>query len=402
MRIFTQNNRDPVFRLLIVSACLAVLSVLPWLLYDFELLKAYRHVFHMISGIQGFLSCIVTAMGIWWLSRLSTENPVKKRSLELVFLTMPILTTISAWFRFIFPDEFLLAFSQFFWLILVTFWILFFSRQLIRFSNECYTACPVWFCTGIFFGLGGSVLLSSYSSIVVVKRIAVFELLFLGRGFLLQGFFLCILIGSVPLIMWKTSFSRFQRKTYQSLLFHLFMAFAMGVSFFFELFISISLGFSTRALVVILVYFQLFSPFSGVRFSGFSARVGWLSLWLIPIGYLLGAVFPGLRSGSLHLVFIGGFTMVPLMTVLQFREKKSAKSYPVAVNRNLILVLTGLFMAAMILRIFYEILIKFDLYLLGLSALFFIVAVALWGYLFLRNPLSIKSCQFKNNLPPDY
>ena len=83
-------------------------------------------------------------------------------------------------------------------------------------------------------------------------------------------------------------------------------------SFWVEVYQSLRGGLALRALLVLVLLLASAGLWRLPRVPGWHRWLVWLAAWMIPVGYLLAALFPEAKKAGLHVVFIGGFALMAL------------------------------------------------------------------------------------------
>lgn len=297
--------------LLILSAVLlAIASVAHWLWYPQGADSDYRDVYHMISSIQGYLTALVAA-GVYTFQGKSNPPISKDIWIWLVCLIAPAGSVISAWFRFAFPDEIMLAVSMVFWLMTILALVKLLLSNPKRKARLAINKFKSWGGLSLISGVLGMSLVSTYSSVQIVMVKEVPALLHLGRGFLLQGFGLFLFLGAVFYFSVDSSTIKNSKNTKVNLVLEnpIFGFFLISCSFLIEHWISTRLGFLLRAVCIalLLVYTAKISRLLDHR--SWICSIVWMAAWLIPLGYIFPFINPNWRDAGLHIVFMAGFVI---------------------------------------------------------------------------------------------
>ncbi len=367
--------RSKPYRLLFpLGWLLAWAGVLHWLLHSLGLLADYRPVFHAITQIQGFMLCFALGFLLTAIPRRTGTAPPAGWELA-VALIAPIGTTAAAWFgRF--------ALSQVFWIALVLMLLRFAVRRLL--DAQARRKPPnsfLWIPVSFALGLTGSLLIAAYGMLGAEY----FQLHELGRLFLFQGLFVGLVLGLsgmlLPLITRgessrdasATPRDRIQRAA------HLAAALLFVGSFWMENQLSLRGGLALRAaltLAVLLVSARIWRPPS---LPGWHRWLVWVAAWLIPLGYVVAAVFPVQKKAGLHVVFIGGFALMALSVGLHVTLAHGGYERLLQLRLRRVAAFGGLMLLAVLLRV----LVDFDqqrfFLWIGLSAAAFLLATLLWA-----------------------
>ena len=111
-----------------------------------------------------------------------------------------------------------------------------------------------------------------------------------------------------------------------------------------------------------------------------SARILWLSFWLLATGILATALSPlAYEIAALHIVFIGGFGLMTLVMGLRVVSSHGGVAGLWENARSLMLPIAGMALAGLVLRIAAGLLMGHYFPLLALGAACWIVALAIWA-----------------------
>ncbi len=349
---------------------LACVSVAHWLVTPSGVSGDYRNVYHMISGIQGFLSgLIIVSCFLFLPGKYGRRSPGKILWLA-AFLT-PVGTSAAAWFRFAVRDEIMLAISMVFWTILVCS-LLAYCYPLLktRYAASARTSI-FWFCCALIFGGAGTCLVSTYSTINIVTVNDIPWILFLGRGYLLQGMFLSVFFAVVPAVVNKLSNNSDNQPLH---VFNMLGALVLVLSIPVEFWISTRLGFALRVSALLLVFGNQKILKKPPRIENRLLLLIWLSIWTIPVGYMVPVIAPELRETGLHIVLITGITLGLLTIVLNsIQEHVRSRVHPIP-----LLGFLAAFIIAVIIRSCGELDTERQVLFLSISAFIFVFGIILW------------------------
>jgi uncharacterized protein involved in response to NO len=233
-----------------------------------------------------------------------TETDPPSRWQLSVAAAAPVFTVIAAWYeRF--------ALSQLAWLTLVAVLVGFALR---RFAGRRAGKKPpdsfVWIPLSFAMGVAGSLLIGAYG----LLGEEYFRLHEVGRLLLLQGMFVGLVVGLggmvFPLVLHGERPAERPRRRGGRIL-QLAGALVLGGSFWIENALSLRGGLALRGLLV-LVLLLAAGAARPPRMPGWHRRLIWLAGWMIPLGYLLAALYPAQKKAGLHVVFIAGFALLAL------------------------------------------------------------------------------------------
>jgi len=344
----------------------------------------------MISSTQGFLTCLVTAFCISSI-RSRWKHYLKDRIVFLLASCMATGVVVTSWFRFLTPYEIMLGISQGCWLVLAVLLASLSFPLLIKKSEQ--QPYLLWFPMALFFGIAGTILVSTYSSVIILTGEKILWLVLLGRGYLLQAMMLSIIIGSIPLNLESSINPKIihgKEAIAPSCSFHIFGMLLLLISIPIEIWGHYSVGFITR-LILVSIYILL--PSGLMVWPGFNSPLRlclWMAAWSFLIGYGLAACSPQLRLAGLHFVFIGGFSLGPLAFALQWLMAGNEK-LRTQIDRPLSIALFGIpFIISMVLRCIPETSAMGKFFSWSLATAFFIFGVVVWMVL-VKKTVSLKA-----------
>jgi uncharacterized protein involved in response to NO len=207
-----------------------------------------------------------------------------------------------------------------------------------------------------------------------------------GRGLLVQGFLTGLVLGIAGFLMPQitrgepppepAASSAARRR---GVVLHASAAAVFFGSFPLELVTGAQVGFGVRALVagaVLLGSARIHRPPS---LPGLQRWSIWLAAWLLPVGFLFGALAPRFRGAALHVLFVGGFAQLTLAVsahVLVWRDDRPALPAWSAVA---IRAMSTLLAAAFTARIVATVHLRHVADWLGIAAYAFCAALAAWA-----------------------
>lgn len=341
--------REPYRVFFPLGLVLAWSGVLHWLLHGLGLLQSYRPVFHAIAQIQGFLTCFAVGFLFTAIPRRTGTAPPARWQVGFA-LAAPVSCTAAAWFE-------LWAWSQAIWILLVVLLVEFAVRRFL--AAEARRRPPnsfVWVPISLAMGVGGSGLIAAFG----ILGPEYFKLHELGKLLLLQGMFLGLVIGLggmvLPLITRgigppdaaTTAGDRLARAG------HVIGALLLAGSFWLESQISLRAGLGARAVLLLVLLLASGQIVRLPRLPGWHRWLVWLAAWMIPAGYVLAALFPAQKKAGLHVVFIGGFTLLALSVGLHVTLALGGHARLVRGRPWQVPVYGSLILSAMVLRLLVD------------------------------------------------
>jgi uncharacterized protein involved in response to NO len=338
-------RREPYRVLFPLGMFLAWVGVLHWFLHGLGVLRDYRPVFHSITQIQGFMMCFAVGFLFTAIPRRTGTWPPAAWQM-VVALAAPVGSTVAAWFE-------AWALSQAFWGALVLMLIGFAVR---RFRSAAASRRPpnsfLWVPLSFSMGIVGAALIAAHGALGADY----FALHDLGRLLLLQGMFVGLVVGVGGLVFPLVTRGQgppdgtAAGEDRRARAGHVAAAVILAGSFWVEVYHSLRGGLALRALLVLIVLVVSARVWRLPTVRGWHRWLVWLSAWMIPIGYLLAALFPEQKKAGLHVVFIGGFALMAFsvglhVTLAHGGYKKMVSGRPWQVP-----FFGGLFLLAMVFR----------------------------------------------------
>jgi hypothetical protein len=368
-----------------LAGILACASVVHWLVVAFSPDTTHRHVYHMIASVQAFLTCLLAAFSFIWLQKAEDNHGHIKHTLRCILAVLATVgTAVTAWLRYAVPREIMLAVSEISWLILAL--IIAYSvlprihhlRKTKRWPDSF-----IWLPAALIFGIAGAVLVSTYSSVLVVTGNKIWWLVFLGRGYLLQCMFLSVIIAVAPVILpqiLKPGGTKINRMP-MGKPFHIICALILVLSIILELWVSYFAGMFVRALITYVTIVHTSRLWTLPRRNSPLSWCIWGSAWLLPCGYAVAALSPACRLVGLHIVFIGGFSLGSLSYAL-YRLIDGRDDLRGTIDRGLTVgSFSGFLVLALVLRSFSAATLEARIFSWGHSTLAYILGVLVWLYL---------------------
>ncbi|MBN8538596.1 MAG: NnrS family protein [Deltaproteobacteria bacterium] len=165
------------------------------------------------------------------------------------------------------------------------------------------------------------------------------------------------------------------------------LAVSLNAGFWIEVLVDASFGNAIKALVIGFIaikYFKLFKVPTTRSFVGWGIR---LAVVLMTTGFIGLGVNSDFSLPMLHLVYIGGFTLITLMISTRVTLAHGPQDMTPELNSNAILVTVVFFALAGFSRVFAG--QSLDAAILSFSILFFILAIAAWSVRFVKDLLKL-------------
>ncbi len=296
-----------------LGALAGIFGVGQWLLYTLGVLHSYTGQGHAFVQIQAFLAAFACGFLFTMITkRTQTRGPTPGELLLVSFL-VALVTASSLLDQWTVAEASFLAIL----ILLVRFVV---SRigqsEALKRPPNAFVLVPI----GLMSGCVGTllVLLADFS---LLDRWAIV----IGRGLIQEGMFLCLVLGLghllFPAIMGiaglpdeEISQPRKGRWIYVVLGLSLLVSFPgqylLGEEF--GTLLGRHLGYGIRFVLVTATMFAGIRAHNWPISPGLNRRMAWLAFWSLPVGLGLTAIFPLYKVAMLHVVFVGGFSLLAL------------------------------------------------------------------------------------------
>ncbi len=326
-------HREPYRVLFPLGTMFGCLGVSHWLFYATGITGSASAFYHASIQLGAYLYCFI--VGFLWtaLPRMASAAPASSREL------LTVLGLLGAQVILLIVRQNILAQLCFAGLLIVL--VAFAARRFAgrRSSGQVPTEF-IWIPIGVLFGLVGSSLLAISAVMSMPAWIMSSARVMAQQGFVLSvvvgvaGFMAPRLMGRAPAAMVQAGLTteQMRRVRQRRVAMHLLAAGALGVSFVIEGRGWIQTAYALRAAVATVELGRNAQWWRPPALADFYVRLLWLSLWFIVGGLWAVACWPTYRIAMLHLVLIGGFSLmsfaVGTMVVLSHAGEPTALHKP--------------------------------------------------------------------------
>ncbi len=279
---------------------IAVGGVGHWALYGFGLSPSYSSQFHSLVMTLGYMPCFITGFLLTAMPRFS--GTISARPGELFYFLLTIVGVVF----FLFRQEWILAEAFYLgWLLgLIRFAL---TRLKLRAQQKSSpSSAPkemIWIPIAVLHGLIGTILF-----ILVQLKLCPSSFIHMSKPLLEQGFLLSIVIGIGGFLIPRLMGTDAKRECVIS--FHLCAGVLLFLSFCLEGFQLETMAYALRAFIVGMVFTRAGIFPRPPQTKDFYVKLVWISAWMILCGFGLVALFPIYRAVFLHIVFIGGWSLM--------------------------------------------------------------------------------------------
>jgi uncharacterized protein involved in response to NO len=360
--VMVDVRREPFRVLFPLGALLALVGVLPWLLFTAGVSRLYLGVYHALTMTQAFLLAVAAGFLGTMIPRRTGAPPLS--ALELALVVAPLAAIPAA----LFADRLVVA--ELAYLAAVVTLAQFALRRLRR-SRQAISPSFVLIPFALASGVLGAALLLSSALGAPAWTIAV------GRDLVQQGVLLPLVIALAPMLTPIILDDQAAPDRTPARL-HLAVG-ALFVATFAAQLAWPRLALAIRGGLVALELVVAADLVRRPRAPGLHRRVYQLAMAMVPVGLLAAAARPPYRVALLHLTFVGGLALLVFavgahVTFLHTGREALARGrpWPLAV----VAVLT---VAAAIARASAERVASHYVELLGVAATLWLAAAAIWA-----------------------
>ncbi len=355
-------RREPFRFLFPLGALLALVGVLPWLLFGAGLSRLYLGVFHAFTMTQAFLLAIAAGFLGTMIPRRTGAAPLS--ALELFALCASLAAIPAA----LIADG--VAVAEVAYLAAIGTLAQFALRRLRRASRSAppsFVLIPFAIAAG---AVGASLLLAAAFGAPAWTIV-------IGRGLVEQSVLVPLVMALAPMLTPIILDGEAAPDTTPRWP-HLAVGALFAVSFASELAWPRSAQLLRGALAALVLFF-IADVARSPRVPGLHRRVYQLAMAMVPVGLLAAAARPAYRVPMLHLTFVGGLSLLVFavgahVTFLHTGHDALARRRPWPIA-----VVALLTVAATIVRASAERAASHYVQMLGLAAMLWLTAAAMWA-----------------------
>jgi uncharacterized protein involved in response to NO len=379
MKIWSALEKDPFRAFFPLGAILALAGVVPWISQYFTHAD-YPRDLHRSLMINGFLLSFVCGFLMTAIPRFTGTHFATKAEI-LITLSALTLASIGAFS----PRQ---TWDFFFSAAAVASLALFsFRRFLRKTTNPPHTF--VFIGVGLFLWLASN--LGQFASSIGISLPDAWTAIF--QDLFSNGAIMSLILGVggrlIPGILGWQEIVVKQRKQYETadpFLSRVPLGILVSVlvflsSFFFESLIPLQLCFFMRGAVTLHFGIRYWVIYRFPSTRSFLTWSIWLCCWCLTLGYFVPAFWIGASVHALHVLFIGGFSLLTLLISTRVIFAHSPVGTEIEKTSPSILVFTGLILLSMVTRVTAILLPKIYLDHLGYAAAIWVVALITWGWL---------------------
>ncbi len=366
-------RREPYLVFFPLGVMLAWAGVGHWLLFAVGASHRFDPIFHAMTQIQGFLMCFAVGFLFTMIPRRTGSRPPTTTEVVLCAVA-PVATTAAAWWQ-------AWAWSQAAWLVLAVVLISFAVRRFAAAtSRRRPPAGFVWIPLSLLMGIVGSVL----TGVGAIPSLDMFWLHNIGRGLVLQGMFVGLVLGVGTLAFPLMTRGQAPRDITGSAAdraamgLHAAGALVVAGSFWIEATTSLRLAAGLRAAVALMVLVGVVELWRLPDRPGWNRWLVWFAGWMLPLGYGFAAVWPQYFSAGLHVVFLGGFALLALAVATQVTLGHRGYRAEMEGRPAAVVAIGGLMVAAIVARTLMQVDPARYFLWMGVAAALFLGATLAW------------------------
>lgn len=376
-----QIQEEPYRLFFPLGILIAIIGVGHWPVYAFGWTSQYSAFFHSSIQTQVYMTCFVVGFLMTAMPKFASA-PHASQGEVFRFLGLILGNTIALGFgRWITAEIFFAG-------VLIS--LLLFAKK--RIAARSQSVLPplefVWIPIAVLHGLTGTILM-----ILIQLKTAPAAWLQVAKLMSEQGFILCVVMGVggflAPRLM--GTFRIYAKpgqlpqdpgliKIRRRILFFHLLAGAVFFSSFWLGLRNLQLSYLLRAFIITIEYFWTCTYLKPPKNPDFYVKLIWISLWMVVLGSWSAALLPQYRTAMLHLIFIGGFSLmifsVATMVVLSHGGEPEKIRRPLA-----ILWISGIGVAgSLACRVAASFFPEKYFLLLGIAGIFWTVTAGLWFF----------------------
>jgi uncharacterized protein involved in response to NO len=349
---------------------LAWIGVGHWLLYATGVAATYSCTFHGLVQMQAFMMAFAIGFLLTLLPRRIQTRPVARMEMVALAAALVVITGAAIAEHWVIAET---AYAALFALLIEFALRRFLKRAVARRPPAAFVLLPI----AALQGMAGAVLIAAAEA----KNVAPWTG-HLGLLLVEQGVFLCLAVGVGSLVLPlmggtppPADLGSAPRETWKALAYA-----SAGVAIFASLLLE-QLGFERSGPLLRAIVVSIGLGFGGAwrlpGKPGAHRKLVWLSVWLMPVGLIVSALWPDYRVPALHILFIGGFSLMAFgvgthVALGHFNMEQLALGRPPAV-----IILGAAFLIALCARLAADFSNTYFLHL-GWAAAAWILGSAVW------------------------
>jgi uncharacterized protein involved in response to NO len=373
-----QIEKDP-FRLFFpLGAALALAGILPWAAQYFTH-ASYPRDLHRVLMIDGFSLAFVCGFLMTAVPRFTGAPHAKKFEIYIIFVCI-LASGVGAFFSS--QSVSFLASA----VALVALAVFAARRFLQKTANPPYTFLFIGVGLGLWFISQVLLFLNSAGWSVGVDAVAVAQDLF-TNGALMS---LVLGVGGrlIPGILGWQEIVSHQRQRYETPEPFMKMVpaaiwlavFVFVGSYLLKPFLPSSLCLAARALVILYFALKYWAIWKFPATRSFLTWGLWLCCWCMALGFLVPLAWPSLGAHGMHVLFVGGFSLLMLLISTRVSLAHSAMGTGAEKKLARILIFSGLILFAMVTRVTAILWPKIYLDHLGFAAVIWTAGLLVWFF----------------------
>ena len=287
-----------------LGVILAWIGVGHWLLYATGVAATYSCMFHGLIQMQAFMMAFAIGFLLTALPRRTQTQPVARLEMTALATALVVFAVAALAERWVIAEA---AYAALFALLIEFALRRFLTRGMGRRPPAAFVLLPI----AALIGIAGAAMIAAAEMNTLAPWTG-----HLGLLMVEQGVFLCLAVGVGSLVLPLMSgmpppadLGSSPRQTWKAVAYA-----SAGAAILLSLILE-QLGFDRggplmRALVVSLGLGLAGGAWRPPGKPGAHRKLVWLAVWMMPLGLLASAIWPDYRVPALHILFIGGFSLM--------------------------------------------------------------------------------------------
>jgi len=298
--VWERLRREPFRVLFPLGAILSWIAVLPWVLFGTGMIRAWLGVYHALTMTEGFLVAVAVGFLGTLLPRRTGAAPLSTAELGVIIAALLVVPVTLLLGKLALTET-----AYFVALATLTQFALRRMRRAGRSPHPSFVFLPL----GLVAGMIGSIFIGASALASSSPWLG------LGRLLVEEGLLLSLVLAVAPMLASPICHGHplpdpGERAYRRQLALHLIAGTLLLFSFVLQDLFSAAAGLLLRGAVVAAEMIFASRIFVWPSVAGLHRRLFWLALVFVPLGLLAAGARPAYRIPSMHLTFVGGFSLL--------------------------------------------------------------------------------------------